>query len=158
MAIQPITRGQAAMVEIQRPGGEVAARWCSCWPGPNLISWDGEQWQPLQLAWSALESHAAAGAGATITMAALPSLWRLLQAATSEQWAVALQILQFDAAEGETGPPADAQVVATYRGLVRGAGLTTAPPTITWRLGLPDAPPFPALIATSFSVGTTCQL
>lgn len=158
MARQPILRGQAGFVELQRPGGAVAARWCSFWPGPDPITWQGQQWQPLQFAWSALESHPTAGAGATISTAARPSLIRLLQAASAEQWVALLQILQFDDSEALAGPPADAVVVAQYRGQVRGQAITTDPPTLTWQLGLPEAPRFPPLIATTFLVGTPCQL
>jgi len=154
----PVVRASAAMVELRRPGGSTAARWCSCWPGPDLIAWDGEEWTPRQFAWSALDSHASAGSQATLSMGWLPSSWQLLQVAAREQWTAFLQILQFDESDGETGPPADAALIASYLGQVQGLALAATPPTITWRLGIDDSGTFPPKIATSYLVGTPCVL
>jgi hypothetical protein len=154
----PIIRASAAMVELRRPGGTVAARWCSCWPVPDAITWDGEEWTPRQFSWSALDSHASAGAQASLTMALLPSTWQLLRVAEREQWTAFLQILQFDESDGETGPPADAVVIASYLGLVRGSAVAFTPPTITWRLGIDDGGVFPPMVATTYRVGTPCVL
>jgi len=154
----PVARASAAMVELRRPGGSVVARWCSCWPGPDLIAWDGEEWTPRQFAWSALDSHASAGSQATLSMALLPSTWQLLRVAERERWTAFMQILQFDEADGESGPPADAVVIAAYLGLVRGFAVAFTPPTITWRLGIDDSGTFPPKIATSYLVGTPCIL
>lgn len=154
-----IAWARAAFVEISRPGGAVVARWCSCWPGPDAVTWDGRQWAPLRgLAWSALDSHASAATQATLTTAWLPSAWRLLEVAAREQWTVSLSVLQFDEADGATGPPADAALVATYLGQVRGLALTGSPPSLVWRLGLDSGGAFPPLQATTYLIGTPCVL
>jgi hypothetical protein len=78
--------------------------------------------------------------------------------AAHEQWTVYLQILQFDEADGETGPPVDAVVIASYLGQVQGLALAATPPSITWRLGIDDGGAFPPMVATTYRVGTPCAL
>lgn len=149
--------GEIALLELRRPNGEAARRWCSHYRR-QTVTWGGYQWEWHQFEWGALESGAAGAGGSSVSVPMTQEHEQLWTRAMRERWLVILRVFVFDEEAGASTLPADAAQVAGDVGLIVGGSDSSEPPVMTWKLGADDSGSFPPLLAGSFLIGTPCVL
>ena len=108
-------KGQAQLLRFYTLAGATQERWQSYWSG--TVTFGGQSWEAVQFdAPAVTDGDPGAERNITITMAATAGVTQAIERALAAGWLAQLQMYEFDALAGASGPPSGMTLIAQFDG------------------------------------------